>query len=74
VSAENYWYSLMFADLQRSNRVSNVRLDQGRQLFFIKRAILLHLPADMNDEVPQNVDTVLFFVRFHRGYAKLQTT
>jgi len=34
--------------------------------FFNKRAVL-HLPAYRNGEEPQNVDTVSFFMRLHRG-------
>jgi len=40
----------------------NVRTGAGNLL-----AILLHLPEDMTGERPQNVDTVLFFLRINRG-------
>jgi len=40
-------------------------LFQGSATFFNKRAILLHLPADMTGEEPQNVDDVLFFMGLH---------
>jgi len=29
--------------------------------------MLFHLATDMTVEEPQNVDTVLFFMRLHRG-------
>jgi len=37
-------------------------------MFFIKGLFyLLHLPADITGVEPQNVDTVLFFLRLHKG-------
>jgi len=42
-------------------------LAQGSATLFQKRAILQHLPADMTIEEPQNVHTVLYFKRLHRG-------
>jgi len=43
------------------------RQTYGRQTFFYKRAILIHFPAEMTGGEAQNVDTVIFFLRLHKG-------
>jgi len=41
-------------------------------MFFIKGLFyLLHFPADITGEEPQNVDTVLFFTRLHKGIGQI---
>jgi len=48
------------------NHLHNMGLYQGSATFFNKRVFLLHLPAHRVGVEPQNVDTVSFFMRFHR--------
>jgi len=50
--------------------VSSNALTKGWQPF-LTRAILLHLPADMASEEPQNVDGVLFFMHLHRSIGSI---
>jgi len=40
----------------------------GSAIVFNKGVILLHVPADMTSEEPQNVNTVSFFMRLHKGH------
>jgi len=40
---------------------------EGSTTFYNKTAIQIYLPAGMTGEEPQNVDTVLFFMRLHRA-------
>jgi len=50
---------------RNQKRSRSTGLDQGSATFSNKRHILLHFPADITAEGPQNVDTVLFFRRLH---------
>jgi len=52
-----------FLRLQLQN---NLALGQ-RLVIFLTRAILLHVPAHMIRDEPQNFYSVSFFVRLHRG-------
>jgi len=48
-------------------RLAVIGFVQGSATCSIKKAIQLHLPADMTGEESQNVDSGLFFTQIHGG-------